>query len=112
LDVQSSARTAIVVTCDNPSVKVVVSSPERAADQGYYYETRVVLDVAPQALKQGFKATLTVKSVKNPSVVLKVPIEVVDSIEVAETPLDAFLREIAQPTDISQPVAPSAAPMS
>jgi hypothetical protein len=61
---------------NNESVQVTASSPERAVDGGYYYETKLAIEVEPAAVRTTVEAVVTVRCEQDPKMAVAIPIHV------------------------------------
>jgi tetratricopeptide (TPR) repeat protein len=75
-DLHSFRRIHITVTSDRKEVVPQVPSFERAADNGSDFSYAVGVQLAPEALRDGFTATLTVTSPEHPDFQVRVPLRV------------------------------------
>ncbi len=80
--VQSRSRVPLTVKSDNPTIKMYVDPPERAADQGHYFETMIIATLSAETvtqLRQGrgnVEFKVEVKSLSHPDVILSIPVVV------------------------------------
>ena len=74
LSIRSFKVFPLTVTTDNPKVKVIDNGS--GGDNKLYFQKGVIIQIAPEALKEDFEATLTVSSPKLAQKQVRVPVHV------------------------------------
>jgi tetratricopeptide (TPR) repeat protein len=76
LDIHSFQRIPIAVKSESAAVRAIVPAMERAAQNSLDFSYAVTVQLAPEALRDGFATTLIVTSPQYPDYELKVPLRV------------------------------------